>query len=74
MRTITIVPAEPGVGPEKITMEFTVYPIALQKEEANLDKVAMSLVMKGRHALRKQLQEFVDRQANLIAATSGFRK
>ena len=68
---ITVTPKTEFINPVKVLMEFTVYPGQLLKEEANLDKVAMSLTMSGKHALRKQLEILVNKQANLIAATTG---
>ena len=70
-RRVTVTPKQEYVNPVKVLIEVTVYPGQLLKEEANLDKVALSLVMSAKYALRKELADLVQRQATLIAATTG---
>ena len=71
MRSIEIKPPTPDVGPEQITVTYTMYPMTLHREKADLKKVAMSLAMKLKAPLQEQLEDLVQRQANLIEATTG---
>lgn len=70
-RKITVTPKQVFINPSTITLELTVFPAELLRTEANLDKIALSLIMSAKYALRKELADLVQKQANLIAATAG---